>query len=355
MPRLAVAPDLQLLVRVLRAPQQLRDLAPQQLSRVIDAADHARLLGWLLAQAEAHHVRLDCPEWLSDRVMTARARVNEYERAVRWEIDRLNRAFVGVDFPWILLKGAAYIAAALPPGRGRRVADIDVLVPRDHLAEAEAALRSHGWEFGELDPYDRRYYFEWMHELPPMVHQERRSIVDLHHAILPQTSRLSPSSARLIERSLSIGGRVRVLCPAHMVLHAAAHLFHDGEIAGAIRDVVDLDGLLRCFGGARDFWDDFIEEARVLELTRPAYYAVRYARRLLDPPVPPDTVTALDAAAPPSTVRRLMDALVETTLVGKSGGLSSTAGLALYVRSHWLRMPPLLLARHLLKKGMRRP
>jgi len=354
MPRLEVAPDLQLLVRVLRAPQQLRDLSARQLSRVIDAADHARLLGWLLAQADAHHVGLDCPEWLSDRVVTARARVHEYERAVRWEIDRLNRAFVGVEFPWILLKGAAYIAATLPPGRGRRVADIDVLVPHDRLAEAETVIRSHGWEFVELDPYDRRFYLEWMHELPPMVHRERRSILDLHHGILPQTSRLSPSSARLIERALSIDGRIRVLCPAHMVLHAAAHLFHDGEIAGAIRDVVDLDGLLRCFGGTQDFWEDFIGEARALELTRPAYYAVRYARRLLDTPVPPDVVATIDAAAPSLTVQRLMDALVETTLVAKSGGLSSAAGLALYVRSHWLRMPPLLLARHLLRKGMRR-
>jgi Uncharacterised nucleotidyltransferase len=354
MRQLAVAPDFQLLVRLLRVPQQLRDLPAPQFSRAIDAADQARLLGWLLAQAEARQVRMDCPEWLRDRVATARARVGEYERAVRWEIDRLNRAFVGIGFPWVLLKGAAYIAAGLPPGRGRRVADIDVLVPHQHLAEAEAALQAHGWQVGELDPYDTRYYREWMHELPPMVHQDRRSIVDLHHAILPRTSRLAPSSARLIERSLSIDGSIRILCPAHMVLHAAAHLFHDGEIAGAVRDVVDLDGLLRRFGQTPDFWNDFIREARVLELTRPAYYAVRYARRLLATPVPPDVVDALNAAAPPSTVRWLMDVLVETTLVGKSRKLSSVAGLALYVRSHWLRMPPLLLARHLLRKSSRR-
>jgi hypothetical protein len=354
MPRLAVAPDLQLLVRLLRTPHRLRALTPQQFSRAIDAADDARLLGWLLGQADAHHVPRDCPAWLGDRITTVRARVDEYERAVRWEIDRLNRAFSGVAFPWILLKGAAYVAAALPPGRGRQLADIDVLVPREHLAGAETALRAHGWEFGELDPYDRRYYLEWMHELPPMVHQDRRSIVDVHHAILPQTSRLSPSSTRLIERSRSIDGDVRVLCPAHMVLHAAAHLFHDGEIAGAVRDVVDLDGLLHTFGGIPGFWDDFVGEARVLELTRPAYYAVRYARRVLSTPVPPDVVNAIDAAAPPATMQWLMDALVETTLIAKSGGLSSAAGLALYIRSHWLRMPPLLLARHLVRKSLRR-
>ena len=354
MPRLDVAPDLQLLVRVLRDPLKLQALSPQQFGRVIDAADQSRLLGWLLAQADAHHAPHGCPGWLNDRVLTARARVGEYERAVRWEIDRLNRAFLGIGFPWILLKGAAYIAATLPPGRGRRVADVDVLVPREHLAEAEAALRKHGWEFGELDPYDTRYYREWMHELPPLIHGERRSVIDLHHAILPRTSRLHPSSAHLIEQSRVIEDSVRVLCPAHMVLHAAAHLFHDGEIAGAIRDVVDLDGLLRCFGREPGFWSDFIREARTLDLTRPAYYAVRYARRLLDTPVPPDVVSALAAAEPPPAVRWFMDVLVRTAVAGKSGRTSSAAGLALYVRSHWLRMPPLLLARHLLRKSVRR-
>jgi hypothetical protein len=351
MPRLDVALDLRLLVRVLRDPQQLQDLSPQQFSRAIDAAEHARLLGWLLVQADAYQVPHECPRWLSDRVMTARARVREYERAVRWEIDRLNRAFLGVGFPWVLLKGAAYIAAALPPGRGRRVADIDVLVPQEHLAEAETALREHGWEFAELEAYDARYYREWMHELPPMVHGQRRSVIDLHHAILPQTSRLHPSSARLIERSIPIGDDLRVLCPAHMVLHAAAHLFHDGEIAGAIRDVVDLDGLLRCFGRDRDFWSDFVREARELELTRPAYYAVRYADRLLDTPASSDVVSVTAAWAPASPVRWLMDTLVERTVHGKG---NSAAAFALYMRSHWLRMPPLLLVRHLLRKSIRR-
>jgi Uncharacterised nucleotidyltransferase len=351
MPRLDVALDLRLLVRVLRNPQQLQDLSPREFSRAIDAAEQSRLLGWLLAHADAGQVSPECPQWLNDRVTTARARAREYERSIRWEIDRLNRAFLGVGFRWVLLKGAAYVAAALPPGRGRRVADIDVLVPQEHLAKAETALREHGWEFAELDAYDARYYREWMHELPPMVHSERRSVIDLHHAILPQSSRLHPSSARLLERSIPISDDVRVLCPAHMVLHAAAHLFHDGEIAGAIRDVVDLDGLLRCFGNDPEFWSDFVREARALQLTRPAYYAVRYADRLLATPVRSDVVSETSAWAPVSPVRWLMDALVEKTVHGRG---TPAAALALYIRSHWLRMPPFLLLRHLLRKSVRR-
>ena len=34
-----------------------------------------------------------------------------------------------------------------------------------------------------------------------------------------------------------------------MVLHSATHLFHEGELDKALRDLVDIDGLLRHFGG----------------------------------------------------------------------------------------------------------
>jgi len=148
-------------------------------------------------------------------------------------------------------------------------------------------------------------------------------------------------------------GGLRVLSPAHMVLHAAAHLFHDGEIAGAIRDVVDLDRLLRHFGEEEKFWDELSREARELNLTRPTYYAVRYSQRLLNTPVPREALADISSWAPAWPVRMAMDTLVERTLPGKHDSGSSAAALALYVRSHWLRMPPLLLAGHLLRKSGR--
>jgi hypothetical protein len=47
-----------------------------------------------------------------------------------------------------------------------------------------------------------------------------------------------------------------------------------------------------------------------------------------------------------------MDRLVARTLTsGADGG--KWAASALYVRSHWLRMPPALLVRHLLRKAAR--
>jgi hypothetical protein len=323
------------------------------LSCLLDAANAARLLGWAVERCRTRKLTEDPPAWLTDRLRSEEAHVARFERAIRWEIDRLARAFYETGQRWILLKGAGYVAAGLPPGIGRRVADIDILVPRADLARVEGLLHDHGWDYPDLDPYDERYYREWMHELPPMVHRERKAIVDVHHAILPGTSRLRPASDRLFERAVPAGS-VHVLCPSHMVLHAAAHLFHDGEIAGAIRDLVDIDQLLRCFGRDERFWDDLLGEAHALHLTRPAYYAVTYARRWFGTPVPDVAEMELRRGAPPRPVDALMDAFVRRSIASTAGRASSFAVFALYVRSHWLRMPPLQLARHLMRKRFRR-
>ena len=37
--------------------------------------------------------------------------------------------------------------------------------------------------------YDQRYYREWMHELPPLLHVRRQTALDVHHAIAPETAR----------------------------------------------------------------------------------------------------------------------------------------------------------------------
>jgi hypothetical protein len=254
-----------------------------------------------------------------------------------------------------VLKGGGYLAAGLPPGHGRRVADLDILVADSDLAKAERVLHEHGWEFPVLDSYDERFYREWMHELPPMVHRERGSVIDLHHAILPRTGRLHPPTSQLLKWSIEVSSGIRVLCPAHMILHAAAHLFHDGEIDGAIRDLVDLDTLLRSFSCRDGFWRDLTTEAVELQLMRPTFYSLRYARRLLGTPIPADVEGVVAQWAPPRPAQALMDLLVERTLKGGAATTSRASAKALYIRSHWLRMPPVMLMRHLFHKAFLSP
>src|SRR4051812_1850804 len=109
MPRLEVALDSRLFLRVLRDPGQLRALSSDEFARVISAADNARLLGWLIDHASPESLPANAPTWLADRLTSASALVREYDRALGWEIDRLHRAFHGTGANWVLLKGAAYL------------------------------------------------------------------------------------------------------------------------------------------------------------------------------------------------------------------------------------------------------
>ena len=68
-------------------------------------------------------------------------------------------------YPRVLLKGAAYIGQDLPIAAGRLPSDLDILVPQAHLPDAQARLTQAGWNAVALDDHDRRYYYEWSHEV----------------------------------------------------------------------------------------------------------------------------------------------------------------------------------------------
>lgn len=283
-----------------------------------------------------------------------------HHEALRWEIARILEAVEEVGAPVVLLKGAAYVAAGLPVATGRIFGDVDILLPKGRIEAVEAALMRHGWAPMKINAYDQRYYRQWMHEIPPLEHVRRQSVIDVHHNILPLTARYHPDAALLLEgsRPSALDPRARVLAPADMALHCATHLFHEGETDRALRDLIDFDGLLRHFGAEPEFWDTLIPRARALELGRPLFYGLRYAARLLGTPVPEAVLRAADSDKPWAPTRIAMNGLATQGFRPKhascADALTPLAHFLLYLRGHWLRMPPHLLIPHLLHKALPR-
>lgn len=279
--------------------------------------------------------------------------------AVRWEVEHLVDMMASTGVPLVLVKGAAYDLAELPPGRCRVFTDFDLLVPREALERVEIAAITHGWTSGQQNAYDQRYYRQWMHELPPMQHIVRRSVIDIHHNLVPDTARLRPDPEYLLAATVACPGRpdIRVLSPPDMILHSAIHLFHDGEFDHGLRDLFDLRDLLIHFMKSEEDWQKLMERAGTLNMGRPLYYTLRYLQRYLKMPIPEAVIQHLQGVKPaiPAT---LMDATFERGLLPDHescrDGWCAPARLALYVRGHALRMPPHLLLPHLFRKAMRR-
>jgi HprK-related kinase A len=346
-----------LLLEALSHPEALSGLSVPGWDRLLFEARQAGMLARLGARVEEVGLLERIPGRAREQLTGAQALAAHHERMARWEINRIQRALAGTGIPIVLLKGTAYIMAQLPAARGRLFSDVDFMVPKEQLATVEEALLRHGWQAVKLDAYDQRYYREWMHELPPLQHRDRHTVVDVHHTILPESGRLHPDPRHLLQAARPVQGRgLSVLAPAHMVLHSAAHLFQDGDLQAGLQNLTDLDELLRHFGSAGSFWDDLIAEADRLGLRRPLFYALRYTAMLLDTPIPARVAAPARAGQPARPLLAIMDGLVTRALAPELRP-DRTVGVArwlLYVRSHWLRMPPLLLARHLLRKSLKR-
>jgi hypothetical protein len=315
------------LARALADPATTAALDADGWTALVTMARAEQLIGTLAVRLHG----LPMPASVARILEDARAGAEQGRRAALWEAEMARRALAPLGGPVVLLKGTAFVAAGMLAGQGRSIGDLDILVPRGDLDAAEAALLDAGWEWVKPDPYDDAYYRRWMHELPPLIHRERDRMIDVHHTILPLTARPTPDAAALITARVALGNGLSVLTPNDMIVHAAAHLFADGDLAGGLRNLWDIRCLVEEFGteglaGRAVHHGLSGEVARAMRLSASVFGGVTargvdrfYVRRLL----------ARDGWGRPTR---------------------PVIRFAFYVRSHWLRMPPAMLARHLWTK-----
>jgi hypothetical protein len=350
-----------LLVRTLRTPELVARFSLEQWDLLVRQARQAGLLARLQDRFSERALLETIPQQVRWHFDAAATLAHKQQIAVRWEVGQIRAALAGLDGPLVVMKGAAYVVAALPARRGRLFNDIDILVPRGRLNQAEAALMLAGWNATGLSPYDERYYRRWMHEIPPMQHLRRATVIDVHHAILPDTARYFPDPKKLLSRIVPVADMpgVYVLSAEDRILHSATHLFHDGELSHGLRDLTDLDLLLRHESAAPHFWTRLVARADELQLGRSRFYSLRDARHFIYTPVPEGVWDGLRPVAPSPPLVRLMDGIFARVLAPEHASCADVftpaARLAAFVRAHWLRMPAHLLLPHLFHKAFVSP
>ena len=349
-----------LLQAALTDPQTVRACSPAQWDLLVRQARRANLLGRLSSTLQGAGLMAAVPDAPRQHLHAADVIARRQSISVQWEVQCIRQTLAACGAPVVLLKGAAYEMAQLPAAQGRLFSDIDILVPRALLPAVESALMLAGWQASDHDDYDQHFYREWMHEIPPLRHVRRDTTIDVHHNILPGTSRVQVDAQALLDAAVALPGQdgLRVLQPVDMLLHSATHLFHEGEFANGLRDLFDIDTLLRDFGADARFWDDLIPRATRLGLGRSLYYALQMSTQILGTPVPPEVLAAAQAWRPARPVAALMSWCYRHALQPAHPSAETRsvelARMALYLRSHWVRMPVHLMVYHLGRKALLR-
>ncbi len=315
---------------------------PETLSRFINWGRRGHILGQIAAVWEEKSKGK-----LHDILLNARLWTQHDKKMLTYEMNRLCRALDGTDIKPVLLKGGAYVAKALTAAEGRRVSDIDILVAEEDIPAVEKALKAADWipESSTDNSYDQHYYRDWMHELPPLRHRKRRTLIDVHHRLLPRTARLQPDHKAMLAASQPMEkSRLRVFQPIDRFIHSAIHIFSDGAFETPARSLIELYYLFHDLDSVAK--QQLAVRAAEMRAEKPVRYALWAIWRFFDDIGAKAILSTMPIAYFDWPVRLVISLAV-------NGRVTQLATFFLYARSHFLRMPFMMLVRHLFTKTFR--
>ncbi len=333
------------LIELLRSPDAVAAVSASEWNDVVVAARKNQLLGQLVAclgrAGQLEQVPSAVRRHLDLEALSSRRR----GESALWEIATMRRA-VDAKYPLVLLKGCAYLVANDANAEGRPFSDIDVMVRRDELPAVENSLVTVGWKPGSVNAYDAAYYRNWMHEVPPMAHVRRQTVVDLHHAINPPISRYYIDPSRLFAELTTVSLGVFVLSPTDRTIHCALHLLQEGEPRKLLRDLYDLFMLIEQHHAGVNGFDALMARATALNVARPVTIAADAALAIFGKN---RAGQSEESGSFSKSVSRA--ALSAHHSPGLIDGIAATLVLA---HSHWMKMPMGILVPHLLRKSWSR-
>ena len=254
----------------------------------------------------------------------------------------------------IVLKGAGYVIADSKAAKGRIFSDIDLLVLKDDIPKVERALHLFGFVSDTDSEYDQKYYREWAHEIPPLRHFQRGTVLDIHHNIIPVVSGRAPNIEFFFESTVETKYGVEVLRPAAMFLHSAIHLFFSEEFTNGFRDLSDLSLLLDEIVSDADEVNCLFELAQNTGFENELFLAFRYLERVLNNKVPAHITKNFKQPLPKGIRLALSDFIFGKVLAAnhrlvdvKFRGLAQWLA---FVRGHILKMPFNILVKHTASK-----
>jgi len=222
------------------------------------------------------------------------------------ELVRLVQRLEAEGLPAIAFKGPLLAHRGYGNVAFRRFKDLDLLLPREHIARATDLLAAEGYTPERvLSPTDAQAHidaqlgYEW-------VHEGKQTLVELHWAFFFDIYSFNLTPERIWQRHVRerVGTHaIRALHPEHLLLYLCAHgTKHRWKRVSWITDVAEC---VRAYPNLA--WEQLHVLAQELRCTRMLYLGLHLARELLGAPVP---ASIARTAAADATVRALAEKIV---------------------------------------------
>jgi hypothetical protein len=343
----------QQLARFLTSPKIAVELPLERWAQLILILRESKLL------ASFYHVSItqQCfehyPEYAQRHLYAASIHAARQNAQVLFEADNLRVLLAKVGVSPIFLKGANYILRNSTNSRGRIVSDIDVLVKKDDIDKVETTLKAALWQSEKLSDYDDKYYRKWAHEIPPLFHLLRETVLDVHHNFYLPISGRSPNVILFASSAETVAGGCLVLGEAESVLHSIIHLFMNEDFTNAFRDLFDLHLLINEYA-SDEFWQTLGTLATKTKFEKELYYCLVLLIKIFDA-TEPRILAKLSTRYKSLSSDMFIHTILFNGITPKHSLLNNyknkTARFIVFIRGHWLKMPVHILITHLAIKS----
>lgn len=224
----AIPPELELLTAFDQLARLRAASSKVDWQIVTSLAARQRLSGQLITALERAGIVDVPPTAVVEELRRRRERTRRrFVTVIRPEMLEVCAALLEAGIRPTVLKGAALVLdAVLAPGL-RPMRDLDLLVARQQLPAASAALRRLGYEY-RVGPDIVRWSRTHHYQDPALHHPRRRLEVELHWHVLTPRHRLFFPAEALVMRPLTIDGlEIDRLDAADMLDHLVLHLWND--------------------------------------------------------------------------------------------------------------------------------
>jgi|GEM_PF-1822562 hypothetical protein len=252
------------------------------------------------------------------------------------ELKRLGRCLAQHNIPLLVLKGGVLAQTVFPDPALRFMGDLDVAVPPEQTQAALALLQAEGYA-RQKEPGDRNDE-RWMREegwhiILAKTVWGKRMLLEFHwplrrQVMINQLVYLDVQHIWQTAIPLDQENNLWQPAPPAMLLHLCLHTGVQHRFTDlGLRHYVDLDRLVRLYGGEPYFWSSFAELAEQTGAQHAAAFCLRLTESLLDTPLP---AGALGPIQPPEWKRRLF-----TRSIQEQDVLNRTRALYAHRRWRW--------------------